>query len=99
MPQLHDDTFLIWRCNLQCILISGRRDLVCSVGPESLKFVPIDWSKSVSVHTHAIRPKPDQVLLDIADYVIAHAIESDLAYETARHCLTDTLGCGLESLE
>jgi 2-methylcitrate dehydratase len=53
----------------------------------------------VSVHTHAVRPKPDQVLLDIADYVIGHEIESDLAYETARHCLIDTLGCGLEALE
>src|SRR5260370_1770882 len=99
MPQLHDDTFLIWRCDLQCILISGRRDLVYSVGPESLKFVQIDGSKSVSVHAHAIRPKPDQVLLDIADYVIGHEIASDLAYETARHCLIDTLGCGLEALE
>jgi 2-methylcitrate dehydratase len=53
----------------------------------------------VSVHTHAVRPKPDQVLLDIADYVIGHEIESELAYETARHCLIDTLGCGLEALE
>jgi 2-methylcitrate dehydratase len=51
------------------------------------------------VHTPAVRPKPDQVLLDIADYVIGHEIESDLAYETARHCLIDTLGCGLEALE
>jgi 2-methylcitrate dehydratase len=46
-----------------------------------------------------VRPKPDQVLLDIADYVIGHEIESELAYETARHCLIDTLGCGLEALE
>ena len=47
-----------------------------------------------------IRPEPDQVLVDIVDYVLAHRqITSALAYETARHCLVDTLGCGLEALE
>lgn len=44
------------------------------------------------------RPAPDQVLVDIADYVLHYQINSDLAYETARHCLIDTLGCGLEAL-
>jgi 2-methylcitrate dehydratase len=53
----------------------------------------------LSLHTNTERPKPDQVLVDIADYVIGHKIASDLAYETARHCLMDTLGCGLEALE
>ena len=28
-----------------------------------------------------------------------YEIESELAYTTARHCLIDTLGCGLEALE
>lgn len=46
-----------------------------------------------------IRPKPDQVLVDIADYVLNYKIDSKLAYETARNCLIDTLGCGLEALE
>lgn len=46
-----------------------------------------------------IRPEADQVLVDIADYVLNYEIKSTLAYETARHCLMDTLGCGLESLE
>lgn len=46
-----------------------------------------------------IRPKPDQILVDIADYVLNYKIESKLAYETARNCLIDTLGCGLEALE
>ena len=46
-----------------------------------------------------IRPKPDKVLEDIADYVIGYRIESKLAYDTARNCLIDTLGCGLEALE
>jgi 2-methylcitrate dehydratase len=46
-----------------------------------------------------VRPKPDQVLVDIADYVLNYRVESALAYETARNCLIDTLGCGLEALE
>ena len=46
-----------------------------------------------------VRPDPDQVLVDIADYVLKYEIQSGLAYETARNCLIDTLGCGLEALE
>ena len=46
-----------------------------------------------------VRPKPDQVLLDIADYVSKYKIKSAEAYDTARLCLMDTLGCGLEALE
>ena len=45
-----------------------------------------------------VRPKPDQVLVDIADYVGKKKISSDLAYDTARNCLIDTLGCGFEAL-
>jgi len=45
-----------------------------------------------------VRPKPDQVLVDIADYVANYEVTSKEAYETARHCLIDTLGCGLEAL-
>ncbi|HYR01383.1 MAG TPA: bifunctional 2-methylcitrate dehydratase/aconitate hydratase [Casimicrobiaceae bacterium] len=45
-----------------------------------------------------VRPKPDKVLVDIADYVSKYRVKSDLAYETARNCLIDTLGCGLEAL-
>src|SRR6187401_3356470 len=50
-------------------------------------------------HISNVRPQPDKVLTDIADYVLTYAIKSDLAYETARNCLIDTLGCGLEALE
>src|SRR3954449_4716402 len=46
-----------------------------------------------------VRPKPDQVLTDIADYVTKYRVTSAEAYETARYCLMDTLGCGLEALE
>jgi 2-methylcitrate dehydratase len=42
---------------------------------------------------------PDRELVDIVDYVIEHRIDSVLAYETARYCLMDTLGCGLEALD
>jgi len=45
------------------------------------------------------RPHPDKVLVDIVDYVSSYEIRSDLAYETARNCLIDTLGCGLEALD
>jgi 2-methylcitrate dehydratase len=53
----------------------------------------------VHAANNALRPKPDAVLTDIVDYVLNHEIASDLAYDTARHCLIDTLGCGLEALE
>ena len=50
-------------------------------------------------HISNERPAPDKVLIDIADYALSYEIESDLAYTTARNCLIDTLGCGLEALE
>src|SRR6202158_6336064 len=53
----------------------------------------------MSAHTGGERPPYDQVLVDIADYVCSYKIESELAYATARACLIDTLGCGLEALE
>jgi len=46
-----------------------------------------------------VRPKPDKVLTLIADYATKYEIASDEAYETARYCLMDTLGCGFEALE
>ena len=46
----------------------------------------------------AVRPEPDKVVQDIADYVHDYKIDSDLAWETARLCLIDTIGCGLEGL-
>ena len=50
-------------------------------------------------HNDAARPTPDAVLTDIVDYVLNYTVSGDLAYDTARHCLIDTLGCGLEALE
>src|SRR5690349_21796219 len=46
-----------------------------------------------------VRPKPDKVLTDIADYVTRYQVTRAEAYDTARYCLMDTLGCGFEALE
>src|SRR5947209_19557325 len=46
-----------------------------------------------------VRPAPDKVLTDIADYTTRYEVTSAAAYETARYCLMDTLGCGFEALE
>jgi 2-methylcitrate dehydratase len=53
----------------------------------------------MSAHVSNVRPKPDRVLVDIAEYVARHEIKSAEAYNTARLCLMDTLGCGLEALD
>jgi len=45
-----------------------------------------------------IKPSYDTVIADIADYVLSAEIDSISAYETARLCLMDTLGCGLLAL-
>lgn len=44
------------------------------------------------------RPDYDKVIQDIADYVIDYKVDSDEAWDTARNCLMDTLGCGLLAL-
>ncbi|MEZ8143361.1 2-methylcitrate dehydratase [Enterovibrio norvegicus FF-454] len=44
------------------------------------------------------RPEPDALLQTIADYVCDKEITSTEAYNTARNCLIDTLGCGLLAL-
>jgi 2-methylcitrate dehydratase len=53
----------------------------------------------MSAHISNVRPKPDPVLKLIADYATRYTVTSDAAYETARYCLMDTLGCGFEALE
>jgi 2-methylcitrate dehydratase len=52
----------------------------------------------MSTAVSAVRPEPDKLLIDIADYVAKYPVESNEAYDTARLCLMDTLGCGLEAL-
>ena len=46
-----------------------------------------------------IRPGYDSVISEIANYVTNFEIESDLALDTARNCLIDTIGCGLLALK
>ena len=45
-----------------------------------------------------IKPDYDAVIKDIADYVFDTPIDSVDAYNTARLCLMDTLGCGMLAL-
>ena len=45
-----------------------------------------------------VRPDPDRELSSIAEYVANFEITSDEAYDTARYCLMDTLGCGFLAL-
>ncbi|OGV32717.1 MAG: 2-methylcitrate dehydratase [Legionellales bacterium RIFCSPHIGHO2_12_FULL_35_11] len=45
-----------------------------------------------------VKPSYDIVINDIAEYVLNFKISSHLAYETARLCLMDTLGCGMLAL-
>jgi 2-methylcitrate dehydratase len=52
----------------------------------------------MSSHISNVRPEFDRELADIADYVMHYQVSSPLALETARYCLLDTLGCGLEAL-
>jgi len=53
----------------------------------------------VSSHISNVRPDPDKVIADIVDYVENYKVGSKEAYDTARYCLMDTLGCGFESLQ
>jgi 2-methylcitrate dehydratase len=53
----------------------------------------------MSAHISNVRPDPDQVIVDIANYVADFEIDSAEAYDTARNCLMDTLGCGFEALD
>ena len=46
-----------------------------------------------------IRPDPDREMVDIADYVMDYKIESDLAFDTARYILMDSIGCALLALK
>ncbi|MEX1197021.1 MAG: 2-methylcitrate dehydratase [Pseudohongiellaceae bacterium] len=52
---------------------------------------------SANVETNQ-RPASDQELVDIARYVTGYEVNSKEAYDTARNCLMDTLGCGLLAL-
>src|SRR6187551_3067411 len=46
----------------------------------------------------AERPDPEPLFLEIADYVLSSGIESKEAYDTARLCLMDSVGCMMLAL-
>ncbi|MDX1609029.1 MAG: bifunctional 2-methylcitrate dehydratase/aconitate hydratase [Halofilum sp. (in: g-proteobacteria)] len=46
-----------------------------------------------------VRPDYDPEIQAIADYALDYRVDSELALETAWHCLLDTLGCGLLALD
>jgi len=48
--------------------------------------------------TSNIRPAPDRVLVDIADYVLQFEASAE-AIEAAHLCLIDTMGCALDALD
>jgi len=45
-----------------------------------------------------LRPAPDHELVDIARYVCDTTIDSEIAYDTARYCLMDSLACAVLAL-
>ena len=47
----------------------------------------------------AQRPDPDQSMVDIAEYVVNQGIDSDLAYDTARYMLMDSLACAMLAMK
>lgn len=80
---------------------SARRSFLrtSSVSRFNLSKPPLSANRfSTMAAESSVRPEPDKVLQDIADYVHHYKIDSELAYETARLCLIDTIGCGLEGL-
>lgn len=46
-----------------------------------------------------VRPEPDAELVAIADYVAGEPNFSDEAFDTARYCLLDSLGCAMLALQ
>jgi 2-methylcitrate dehydratase len=47
----------------------------------------------------AVRPQPDQPMVDIADYVIDYQVDSQEAYDTARYMLLDSLACAMLAMK
>ena len=71
------------------------------IGPSPRSFPTLETTlKPVArIPFHSPRAQPDRLLEQIADYVCHHPIQSETAYQTARYCLMDTLGCGLMALQ
>ncbi|HEU0196053.1 MAG TPA: bifunctional 2-methylcitrate dehydratase/aconitate hydratase [Nevskiaceae bacterium] len=59
---------------------------------------PVKKTAKAPAKANNVRPKFDKAITDIVDYVVDYKITSKLALETARSCMIDALGCGLEAL-
>jgi 2-methylcitrate dehydratase len=46
-----------------------------------------------------VRPPPDPLLIELAEYALGYDAPSDEALDTARWCLLDTLACGIMALQ
>ncbi|MBN8726876.1 MAG: bifunctional 2-methylcitrate dehydratase/aconitate hydratase [Xanthomonadales bacterium] len=46
----------------------------------------------------AARPEPDRPMREIADYLVDYRIDSEEAFDTARHMLLDSLACAMLAL-
>lgn len=53
----------------------------------------------MSVNNLNSRPTPDDVLVEIADYVCSYEISDPGAYRMARLCLMDAMGCAIKALK
>jgi 2-methylcitrate dehydratase len=52
----------------------------------------------LSAHISNVRPPPDSLLAELADYALSYTRPSEEALDTARWCLADTLACGVMAL-
>ncbi|ODV59413.1 putative 2-methylcitrate dehydratase [Ascoidea rubescens DSM 1968] len=66
---------------------------------KSKSFTTSAFLRSGAIMNDNIRPEADVVLKDISSYIHDYKIDSKLAYDTARLCFLDTLGCGLAALK
>jgi len=51
------------------------------------------------VNSHSPAPPADALLNQLTDYVLDYSPNNADAYDTARYCLIDSLGCALRSLD
>jgi 2-methylcitrate dehydratase len=59
---------------------------------------PLESVNAMSATVSNIRPLPDPLMVDIADYAAHYVPQSKEAIDTARYCFMDTLGCALLAL-
>ncbi|KAL4781332.1 MmgE/PrpD family-domain-containing protein [Aspergillus varians] len=66
--------------------------------PRVSTFSTMTSLKSAAPIPAAVQKEYDPEIKDMADYIHNYKVDSDLAFDTARLVLIDTLGCGLEAL-